>query len=138
MTELSQPAELTGVAKDLGVTRTSWGKGSSSYSLTITESHCNKGGVAFGGLHTVLLDMALGGGLVSLLPVEEWCATTALTTSFITPAHVGETITATGRVVKRGRNVAHLAGEVASESGRIVATATGTWAIWQSKPASMG
>ena len=138
MTELSQPGELTGVAKSLGITRSSWGNGSSSYSLTITESLCNKGGVAFGGLHTVLLDMALGGGLVSVLPVTEWCATTALNTSFITAAHIGETITATGRVVKRGRNVAHLAGEIKSESGRVIATATGTWAIWQSKPDSMG
>lgn len=138
MTELSQPGELTGVAKNLGITRSSWGNGSSSYSLTITESLCNKGGVAFGGLHTVLLDMALGGGLVSVLPVAEWCATTALNTSFITAAHIGETITATGRVVKRGRNVAHLAGEIKSESGRVIATATGTWAIWQSKPDSMG
>ncbi len=72
MTELSQPGELTGVAKSLGITRTSWGKGCSSYSLTITESLCNKGGVAFGGLHTVLLDMALGGVLVSLLPEKTW------------------------------------------------------------------
>ena len=134
---LSEPGPLNQVAQGLGISRTSWGGGKASYALTVTKSHCNKGGVAFGGIHTVLLDMALGGSLVSTLTKSQWCATTSLTTSFISPAYVDETITAYGEVVKRGRNVAHLKGEIRTQSGRVVATATGTWAIWENKPASM-
>ena len=85
----------------------------------------------------MMLDMALGGALVSILPKAEWCATTNLNVSFISAARPGEKITAKGNVVKRGRNVAHLEGRIVTESDRVVATATGTWAIWDHKPASM-
>ena len=51
--------------------------------FTIENKHCNKGGVAHGGLYTMMLDMALGGALVSILPKAEWCATTNLNVSFI-------------------------------------------------------
>ena len=85
-----------------------------------------------------MLDMALGGSLVSILPKAEWCATTSLNVSFISAARPGEKIISTGKVVKRGQNVAHLKGEITTDSGRVVATATGTWAIWGQKPASMG
>ena len=85
----------------------------------------------------MMLDMALGGTLVSTLKIEEWCATTSLNVNFIDAAKVGNHLTATGRIVRRGRNVAHLAGEIITENGRVVATATGVWAIWDHKPASM-
>ncbi len=138
MTELSEPSNLTEMAIDIGIQREEWGTGSSSVSVEITAKHCNKGGVAHGGLYTMMLDMALGGSLVSILPKAEWCATTSLNVSFISAARPGEKIIAVGNVVKRGQNVAHLKGEITTESGRVVATATGTWAIWNHKPASMG
>ena len=137
MTELSEPAHLTDMAVEIGIERGDWGSGKSSVFLNIDSKHCNKGGVAHGGLYTMMLDMALGGALVSILPKEEWCATTQLSISFISAARPGEKITAHGNVVKRGKNVAHLDGKITADSGRVIATATGTWAIWDHKPASM-
>tara|TARA_Y100000768_G_scaffold387522_1_gene379134 strand:- start:778 stop:1194 length:417 start_codon:yes stop_codon:yes gene_type:complete len=137
MTELSEPAHLTDMAVEIGIERGDWGSGKSSVLLNIESKHCNKGGVAHGGLYTMMLDMALGGALVSILPKEEWCATTQLSISFISAARPGEKITAHGNVVKRGKNVAHLDGKITADSGRVIATATGTWAIWDHKPASM-
>jgi len=137
MVELSQPAHLTEMAIGIGIERGDWGKGKSSVFVNIESKHCNKGGVAHGGLYTMMLDMALGGALVSVLPKEEWCATTSLNVSFISAARPGEKITANGNVIKRGRNVAHLEGKITSESGRVIASATGTWAIWDHKPSSM-
>ena len=137
MTELSEPAHLTDMAVEIGIERGEWGSGKSSVFLNIESKHCNKGGVAHGGLYTMMLDMALGGALVSILPKEEWCATTQLSISFISAARPGEKITAHGNVVKRGKNVAHLDGKITADSGRVIATATGTWAIWDHKPASM-
>jgi uncharacterized protein (TIGR00369 family) len=104
--------------------------------VTVTADHLNKGGAAHGGLMTVLLDAALGGALVSTLPTSSWCATTQLTTSFLDAARLGERLVATGRVVRRGRHVAHLAGEVCVGE-RVVASAVGTWAIWDARPPSM-
>lgn len=137
MVEMSEPSHLTDMAVDIGIQREEWGGGNASVSLTIESKHCNKGGVAHGGLYTMMLDMALGGSLVSILPKAEWCATTNLNVSFISAARPGEKITAKGNVVKRGRNVAHLEGKIITKSGRVIATSTGTWAIWDHKPASM-
>ena len=68
MVEMSEPAHLTDMAVDIGVKRGLWGQGKSSVYITIENKHCNKGGVAHGGLYTMMLDMALGGALVSILP----------------------------------------------------------------------
>jgi uncharacterized protein (TIGR00369 family) len=133
---LSSPPEPTGFVAALGIERTLWTPGASRLELTVTEVHLNKGGVAHGGLHTVLLDSALGSALVASLKVEEWCATTQLSTSFLAAARPGERLVAEGRVVRRGKHVAHLAGEV-KVGDRLVATATGTWAIWSSRPPSL-
>ena len=137
MVEMSEPAHLTDMAIEIGIKRGIWGQGKSSVHLVIESKHCNKGGVAHGGLYTMMLDMSLGGALVSVLPKNEWCATTQLNVSFISAARPGEKITAKGNVVKRGKNVAHLEGRIVTEGDRVVATATGTWAIWDHKPASM-
>ncbi len=133
---LSSAPEPTGMALALGIERTAWSPGHTCLEVTVTPDHLNKGGAAHGGLMTVLLDAALGGALVSTLPVTSWCATTQLTTSFLAAARLGERLVATGRVVRRGRHVAHLAGDV-RVGERVVASAVGTWAIWDERPPSM-
>ena len=55
---------------DLGVERTLWTPGASRLELTLTEDHLNKGGVAHGGIHMMLLDSALGSALVASLKVD--------------------------------------------------------------------
>ena len=86
MVEMSEPGHLTDMAVEIGIERGDWGNGKSSVFLIIDSKHCNKGGVAHGGLYTMMLDMSLGGALVSLLPKNEWCATTQLNVSFISAA----------------------------------------------------
>jgi len=133
----SQLPEFSGIAKAMQIEPIAWEKGSVSVGVTVTKAHTNVGGVAHGGLASMMLDMALGGTLVSTLLVEEWCATTALNVNFIDAAQVGTHMVATGRIIRRGRNVAHLAGEVVDDDGRLIANATGTWAIWEKRPVSM-
>ena len=134
MSELSQPPVLSGIAQAMQITRGEWGGGKASVRVLVDDSHTNKGGVAHGGLYTMMLDMSCGGALVSILPAEEWCATTQLSISFLSPSKPGDELVASGELVKRGRNVAHLRGKIVNSSGKEIATATGTWAIWQSKP----
>ena len=55
----------------------------------------------------------------------------AVVDKFLAPARPGERLVAEGRVVRRGKHVAHLAGEI-KVGDRLIATATGTWAIWSS------
>ena len=102
---LSSPPEPIGYMSELGVERTLWTPGASRLELTLTEDHLNKGGVAHGGIHMILLDSALGSALVASLKVEEWCATLG-TESFLAAARP---VNAWWRraQVRRGENVAH-------------------------------
>ena len=52
MVEMSEPAHLTDMAVEIGIQRGEWGAGKSSVFLIIESKHCNKGGVAHGGLYT--------------------------------------------------------------------------------------
>jgi len=101
--------------------------------LELAPHHLNRRGVAHGGVVTSLLDSALGGAVISSIPPEWWCATTSLSTQFLTGPGVGQ-LRAVGRVTRRGSRVAFADGEARDESGRVVATAQGTWHLWSRKP----
>ena len=131
---LSEKPEVSGVCASLGIYYGSFGKGKAEVHCTVGVEHTNKGGVAHGALFTALLDTALGGALVSTLRVEEWCATAQLNVSFLEAGLVGSELTGRGRIVRRGKGVAHLAGEVVDDAGVTYASATGTWAIFAKKP----
>ena len=129
--------KLSGVCDSLGVTGKKFGGGVSSVTCEVTNDHLNAGGVAHGGLHSTMLDTALGGALVSLIKKEEWCATAQLDISFLNAAYVDDVLVAEGKVLRRGRNLAHCEGILSNQDGKVIATAKGTWAIWESKPSSM-
>jgi fumarylpyruvate hydrolase len=101
--------------------------------LELGPHHLNNRGVAHGGVVAALLDSALGAAVVSAIPSEWWCATTSLTLQFLDGAGSGRLV-AVGRVVRRGRSVAFATGEVHDASGRLIATASGSWHLWPHRP----
>ena len=80
----------------------------------------------------------MGGTLVSIISKEEWCATAQLDISYLNAVNEGEHIVATAEVVRRGRNLAHVEGKLTTREGKLVATAKGTWAIWETRPKRRG
>ena len=36
--------------------------------------------------------------------------------------------------LRRGKNLAHMEGEMKNSEGDLIATAKGTWAIWEARP----
>lgn len=129
---------LTELAETLGMEITEFIEGSCVVELTVGSKHLNMGGVAHGGVHATLLDTAMGGTLVSIISKEEWCATAQLDISYLNAVNEGENIVATAEVVRRGRNLAHVEGKLVTGEGKLVATAKGTWAIWETRPKSRG
>jgi len=107
--------------------------GSSEARLTLGPHHRNKRGVPHGGVISSLLDSALGAAVISSIPAEWWCATTSLSIQFVAGTR-GEQLIAHGRVIRRGKSVAHATGEVLGENGKVLATAAGTWHLWPFKP----
>ena len=125
------PPSFPGFGRMVGLKPVSIGDGECTVEVTVLQSHLNAGSVAHGGLHATLLDTALGGALLSLVTPEEWCATAEIVVSYIRPSKEGTTLIANGRVVKRGKSIAHMEGEITDSNGLLVATAKGTWAIWK-------
>jgi uncharacterized protein (TIGR00369 family) len=110
-------------------------EGRARYELTVGDDHLNRRGVAHGGVTASLLDMALGSAVVAGIAPEEWCGTMQISIQFREPIFPG-TVTAEGRMERRGRTAAYAAGEIRDASGRILAVAHGTWTIWPTRPAS--
>lgn len=85
----------------------------------------NSMGNVQGGFLAAMLDDTLGPALVAALPNNHFAPTVELKVNFIRPAKPGRLV-GTGRVVARGGTIAFLAGELSTEQGELVATATAT------------
>jgi uncharacterized protein (TIGR00369 family) len=82
-------------------------------------------GAIQGGFLAAMLDDTMGPALVATLEPDQFAPTLELKVSYLRPARPGRLI-GTGRVVHRGGSIAFLAGELADESGQVLATASAT------------
>jgi uncharacterized protein (TIGR00369 family) len=99
--------------------------GTIEVAFAATDQFLNPAGVIQGGFLTAMLDDTMGPALVATLGPGQFAPTTDLHVQFLRPALPGRLI-GRGRVVRRGRDVAFLAGELADASGELVAVATAT------------
>ena len=99
--------------------------GTIEVAFSASEQFLNPAGVIQGGFLAAMLDDTLGPALVATLGPGLFAPTTDLHVQFLRPARPGR-LTGRGRIVRRGRDVAFLAGELLDESGQVVATAVAT------------
>jgi uncharacterized protein (TIGR00369 family) len=85
----------------------------------------NPVGAIQGGFLAAMLDDTMGPALVATLEPDQFAPTLELKVSFLRPARPGRLV-GTGRVVHKGGSIAFLAGELADESGQVLATASAT------------
>ncbi len=102
--------------------------GTIEVSFTATAQFLNPAGDVQGGFLAAMLDDTLGPALVATLGEGEWAPTTDLHVQFLTSAKPGE-LRGHGRVVRHGRYIAFLAGELRGANGDVVATAMATATI---------
>jgi uncharacterized protein (TIGR00369 family) len=102
-------------------------EGTIEVAFTATEQFTNPAGHIQGGFLAAMLDDTLGPALVATLGDGEWAPTIDLHVQFLAPAQPGRLI-GRGRIVRRGRDVAFLSGDLRSDS-TIVATAMAVAAI---------
>lgn len=102
--------------------------------FTARPESCNPVGDIQGGMLCAMLDDTLGPALVATLGEGQWAPTTDLHVQFLSPAKPGPLV-ARGRVTRKGRAVAFLAGELLDEGGRVIATGVATAMIRQVRPA---
>ena len=87
------------------------------------ERMLNPQGSVQGGFVAAMLDDTMGPALVSMTGGKTMPSSVDLTVSFIRPVRPGR-ILGRGRVVKAGRSIVFLEGELFDEAGRLLARAT--------------
>ncbi len=91
----------------------------------VTEKYCNPRGVLQGGMAAVYLDDAMGFAVVGLLGVGQLFTTTDLTLHYLKPVPQGPII-AVGRVVRFGRQVGYLEGDILTEGDDLLVRGSST------------
>jgi uncharacterized protein (TIGR00369 family) len=130
---VSSPAEVVSPAwRWLGIELVETGEGSAVVEMTPSAEMANHAGFVHGGMISTLADSAMGRSLRTMKPGVVRAMSFDLKLSFISAAKVGETLRATGRVVHAGRRTAVTECRVEG-AGRLVATASGTFAITREK-----
>ncbi|HYK93055.1 MAG TPA: PaaI family thioesterase [Thermoplasmata archaeon] len=97
---------------------------------TVEKRHLNINQVVHGGVYATILDTAMGGAVVTRLKEDEVTATTSLYIEFLRPAREGQRLRARGEVVRRGRHLAFVKGDLVDGDGAALSQAHGTWYIW--------
>jgi acyl-CoA thioesterase len=97
--------------------------------VDVGPDHLNPNGVVHGAVLFALVDTAMGKATMSVISEpDRYCASIEVSLRFIRPAVAGG-VSATATVIKRGRHVVHLEATVVGDDQRLIATATGTFAI---------
>ena len=117
----------------LGLKAVELGEGAATVEMTATEDMANSAGFVHGGMISALADSAMGRALHTIKPGVVRAMSFDLKLSFISAARVGETLRATGRVVHAGRRTGVTECRVEGSGGRLVATASGTFAMTREK-----
>ena len=123
----------------LGLRVVATGDGTATVEMTPTEDMANVSGFVHGGMISALADSAMGRSVHTLRePSVLRAMSFDLKLSFVSTARIGETLCARGRVVHAGRRTVVTECRIEDSAGRLVATATGTFAVKRGdKPTEM-
>jgi len=89
---------------------------------------CNSLGVVQGGLLSAMLDEVMASAALAHSGMTQVAPTLEMKTSYLSGARQG-TLTGEGRVLRMGRSVAFLEGNLRDAAGNLVVTATATCAL---------
>lgn len=110
----------------VGVRLTGWEKGRAEFTLAVEARHLNFNGGLHGGLVGMLLDVACG--YAAMPELTGGVATLSLAINYLAGAPAGA-VRATGRVTGGGRRIVFASAELADVSGRVLATAQGSFRV---------
>jgi acyl-CoA thioesterase len=114
----------------MGIDVGNYGNGRAELFMNVRPDMHNGVGWLQGGLYTALCDEAMALALFSILDEGVAIATISECTSFLQGARSGR-IRAEAEVVKRGRSVAFMRGQISSEEGSTLAESAASFAIFQ-------
>ena len=116
----------------MGIDVGNYGNGRAELFMNVRPDMHNGVGWLQGGLYTALCDEAMALALFSILDEGVAIATISECTSFLQGARSGR-IRAEAEVVKRGRSVAFMRGQISSEEESTLTESTASFAIFRPK-----
>ncbi len=117
----------------LGLRLVETGEGTAVVEMTSTDDMTNHSGFVHGGMISTLADSAMGRSVRTLSPAVTRSMSFDLKLNFINAAKIGETLRARGHVIHAGRRTVVAECRVEGKDGRLVATASGTFAVTRDK-----
>jgi len=111
------------VMRLVGFRLTAFEDGVPRMEMDVGPEHHNPMGTVHGGVLCDLADAAMGTAMAATLADGEGFTTLQLAASYLRPVREG-LLTATARIVQRGRNVGHATAEVVDAEGREIARFT--------------
>jgi uncharacterized protein (TIGR00369 family) len=112
--------------------------GSVEVELDVETDHLNLFGTLHGGLIATLADTATGLAMLTSLDDGMTHVTTSLSVTFLAPARSG-TVTARGRVLKRGRRFGYAEADVVDADEALLARAAATFSVMpEREPSTTG
>jgi uncharacterized protein (TIGR00369 family) len=112
----------------MGIEVVSFGEGEAVLSMEVRHDMLNGAGWLQGGLFTALCDEAMALAIFTVLENGERIATISESTSFLQGIRKGSAI-ASGRVIKKGRQVAFTEGTVSDGEGHKLSKTSASFAI---------
>jgi uncharacterized protein (TIGR00369 family) len=117
----------------MGLNLVETGERTAIVEMTATDDMANASGFVHGGIISTLADSAMGRSLRTLKPGVTRAMSFDLKLNFINAAKIGEGLRATAKVVHAGRRTAVTECRVEGKDGRLVATASATFAVTRDK-----
>lgn len=96
--------------------------------LELGPRHMNPCGIPHGAVAFTLMDTAMGAAVMTVVEPPNLCATIEMHTRFHSAAR-GEQLRAEATVMAAGRRIIHLEARTLDASGRLVASATASFAV---------
>lgn len=97
-------------------------------SAEVGDRHMNPNDFVHGAVPFALMDTAMGAALMTVIDEGRQCATIEVHTRFHRGARRGR-LSAEASVVTAGRRIIHLEARTTTDDGRLVASATGSFAV---------
>lgn len=102
--------------------------GRATYRLDVTPELLNPHGVLHGAAVYTMVDYSMGGATMAALAQDEICATIEIKINYLASVR-GGSVTCATEIVKQGRKVVFLESRVTDDAGKLVATASGSFAV---------
>jgi uncharacterized protein (TIGR00369 family) len=122
------------IAKLVGFHLKHYEKGKAVFELEAGPQHANPMGTLHGGILCDVADAAMGTALATTLQAGETFTTLELKINFLKPIWNAK-LTASGKVVRRGKTISLLECDVTDEKGSLVARAVSTCMVLRGEEA---